>query len=100
MRNWFDRLMKLNRLPMGDRQAPGVAQYILDVLLARLKRTGVKIFSMIDNIRIAAVDQKSFLRAIRLLLARVEAGHRRRARSPPQSGGEAGAGSPRRRPPS
>ena len=66
--------LKLTRLPMGDRQAPGVAQWILDVLVAPLlKLPDGKVFTMIDNVRIATYSAQTFVAAVEMFLARVSA---------------------------
>ena len=62
------------RFPMGDRQAPGVAQWILDVLVAPLlKLPDGKVFTMIDNVRIATYSAQTFVDAVEMFLARVSA---------------------------
>ena len=59
---------------MGDRQAPGVAQWILDVLVAPLlKLPDGKVFTMIDNVRIATYSAQTFVDAVEMFLARVSA---------------------------
>ena len=53
--NISEKLMTLTRLLMGDRQAPAVAQWVLDILVFPLLRlSNVKTFTMRDNVRIAA----------------------------------------------
>ena len=64
-------LCKLTRLPMGASFAPATAQALTDVVIAPLLRMmGIKVFTMIDNIRIAAESQVKLLQAVKIFLAR------------------------------
>ena len=68
-------LRKLTRLPMGARHAPGIAQTLTDLIIEAIAEAmgdEVKIFSMIDNVRIAASSAEALLTAVRMFLDRCE----------------------------
>lgn len=66
--------MKLTRLPMGAQYAPAKAQYLTSALMRPLMRMErVKVFTMIDNVRIAARNRETFLEAVRCFLRRCQA---------------------------
>jgi hypothetical protein len=71
------RLMQLTRLPMGAAEAPGIAQQltsiIVEPIIKLLAQSGGKVFTMIDNIRIACSDKVTYEKAINMLLARCAA---------------------------
>jgi len=71
-----ESVMKLTRLPMGATHAPAVAQLLTNTVIAPLLHLrGIRVFSMIDNVRIAAAQEDIFLRAIQLFRDRcAEAG--------------------------
>jgi hypothetical protein len=66
----------LTRMPMGARFAPGVAQAVTWAIIhPLLKLPGVAVDTMIDNVRIACDDARTFLQAVSLFKLRVaEAG--------------------------
>ena len=59
---------------MGASQAPGIAQLFTTIICEPLMHIeGIRTYTMIDNIRIAAQSQETFLRAIDMLLSRCRA---------------------------
>jgi hypothetical protein len=66
-------LFALTRMPMGATFAPSVAQAVTSTLIhPLLDIPGVKVDTMIDNVRIVAESKQSFIRALRLFLERTE----------------------------
>jgi integrase len=67
--------VKLTRLPMGVTFAPAVAQALTDIIVAPLMKLGdnVKVFTMIDNVRIAASDVHALRHAMNIFLTRCAA---------------------------
>jgi hypothetical protein len=67
-------LFALTRMPMGATFAPSVAQTVTSVLVyPLLSISGVRVDTMIDNVRIVADNKRSFIRALRLFLERAAA---------------------------
>lgn len=63
----------LTRLPMGATFAPGVAQTITWMICFPLHDIdGVVVSTMLDNVRIAASNATSFVRAVRLFIERCD----------------------------
>ncbi|CUF29851.1 TATE DNA transposon, putative [Bodo saltans] len=67
-------LVKLTRLPMGVTFAPAIAQTLTDVLIAPLLQIpDIRVFTMIDNVRIAAASTPALKHAVHLFLDRCRA---------------------------
>jgi hypothetical protein len=82
--NWFvvrarqpvngETLFTLTRLPMGVTFAPSVAQAVTSALVYPLLHLeGIVVDTCIDNIRVVATDPQQFIRAMRMLLQRIQA---------------------------
>ncbi len=81
-RNWFAvrtqttngcSLWRLTRLPMGAKFSPAIAQYVTWALCwPCTELPGVVVHTMIDNVRIAATTEASFVKAVKLFLGRVK----------------------------
>lgn len=64
-------LWRLTRLPMGATFSPCIAQYTTWVICEPLHDIqGVKVTTMIDNVRIVASTKEAFIKAVRLFLSR------------------------------
>ena len=62
---------RLTRLPMGARFSPSIAQLTTWVICEPLtKIPGVRVSTMIDNVRIVADNREGFVKAVRLFLER------------------------------
>ena len=69
-----EELSKLTRLAMGATFAPATAQALTDAIIAPLLRlNGVKVFTMIDNVRLACSSEAVLIEAVYIFLARCEA---------------------------
>lgn len=61
----------LTRLPMGARQAPGIAQVVTWLMVwPLLSMPGIRVDTMIDNVRILGDDPTTFTRAVKTFLQR------------------------------
>ena len=68
------RLFALTRMPMGASFAPSVAQAVTSALVYPLTQLdGVRVDTMIDNVRIVAESKSTFVQAVRGFLERVKA---------------------------
>jgi len=68
------RLFALTRMPMGASFAPGAAQAVTSALVYPLvDMSGVRVDTMIDNVRIVADSKAAFVRAVRTFFQRVRA---------------------------
>jgi hypothetical protein len=66
-------LFALTRMPMGASFAPGVAQLITWIIVSPLLcMHGVRVDTMIDNIRVVADTAPAFITALRLTLERIQ----------------------------
>lgn len=64
-------MWKLTRLPMGATFSPCIAQFVTWVLCDPITEiTGVKVTTMIDNVRIVATTSEGFTQAVRMFLER------------------------------
>jgi hypothetical protein len=66
-------MFALTRLPMGATFAPSVAQTVTSVIVwPLLEMEGVRVDTMIDNIRIVADNRDAFIKAVRTVAARIQ----------------------------
>ena len=64
-------MFRLTRLSMGAKFSPSIAQLTTWIICEPLRQIpGVKVSTMIDNVRILADDAKEFVKAVRLFLSR------------------------------
>jgi hypothetical protein len=65
-------MFALTRLPMGATFAPSVAQTVTSIIVWPLiSMQGVRVDTMIDNIRIVADNKEAFVKAVRTVAARI-----------------------------
>ena len=64
-------MFRLTRLPMGAKFSPSIAQLTTWIICEPLLEIqGVKVSTMIDNVRILADNRERFVKAVRLFMRR------------------------------